>query len=98
MSNIVIYHIFPRQFGLKNVFTKKSSDTSLYNVYLDRKKELNLTFNYIMNLLKQNLQCEIPNRLQHLLPYVKHIIERHNRCQYKHLLNKYCPIQVIVSF
>ncbi|CAB4384162.1 unnamed protein product [Rhizophagus irregularis] len=83
MSNIVIYHIFPRQFGLKNVFTKKSSDTSLYIVYLDRKKELS------------NLRCEIPNRLQHLIPYVKHIIERHNRCQYKNLLNKYCPIQDI---
>ncbi|GES81439.1 telomerase reverse transcriptase-like [Rhizophagus clarus] len=80
ISNSAIYYIFPRQFSLKNVFTSNSTG-SLYYAYQDRRKEL------------ENLQCEIPDRLQHLLPYVNHIIERHNKCQYKNLLNTFCPIQ-----
>ncbi|GBB95178.1 hypothetical protein RclHR1_24900001 [Rhizophagus clarus] len=82
ISHYVVYHIFPKQFRLKNVFIREYSDSSYY-IYLNRKKEL------------RDSQCEIPDRLQHILPYINHIIKRHNKCQYINLLNTYCPIQDI---
>jgi len=41
MSDIMMYYIFPRQFGLRNVFTSESFD-GLHYVYMDRKKESNV--------------------------------------------------------
>ncbi|CAG8728559.1 8921_t:CDS:10, partial [Rhizophagus irregularis] len=81
MSNTVISYIFPKQFNLKNVFTCREVSHALYYTYMDRRKEID------------NLHCKIPDYLKHLLPYIDHIIKRHNICQYRHLLNTYCPIQ-----
>ncbi|EXX61748.1 uncharacterized protein OCT59_007196 [Rhizophagus irregularis] len=80
MSHTVIKYIFPRQFGLTNAFTCRSSH-ELYYVYMDRRKELD------------NLRCKVPDYLNHLLPYIERVIKRHDICQYKHLLNTHCPIQ-----
>ena len=45
MSNTVIKYIFPRQFELTNAFTCKSSH-ELYYVYMDRRKELDVSIVY----------------------------------------------------
>ncbi|CAG8439136.1 12769_t:CDS:10 [Funneliformis mosseae] len=82
MLDSVTRHIFPRQFGLRNAFINEgaSSPDSLHHIYINRK--LN------------DSHYEIPDRLQHILPYVDRIIKHHKLCHYKNLLDQNCPIQV----
>ncbi len=50
-TNTVMNHIFPRQFGLKNAFTNREVlPHVLYNIYMDRKNEFNVSI-----LIKNNL-------------------------------------------
>ncbi|CAI2170991.1 20378_t:CDS:10 [Funneliformis geosporum] len=84
MLDSVIRYIFPRQFGLSNAFTNEEalSPGELYHIYMNR-TEFNKS------------HCEIPDRLQHILPYIDNIIKRHKRCHYKNLLDTHCPIKVV---
>jgi hypothetical protein len=50
MSSIVMIYIFPRQFNFKNAFTSKKdlNPNTLYYIYLDREREINVIFIEIM--------------------------------------------------
>ena len=47
MPETLLNHIFPKQFGLLNVFTtNKVSSDELYYIYMNRKKELSVNYHY----------------------------------------------------
>ncbi|SPO40058.1 uncharacterized protein PSFLO_05540 [Pseudozyma flocculosa] len=79
----VLKYIFPRQFGLDNVFTtpKDSRVTSQpLNDYTTRETEL-----------RSRGPAKTPNRLRQALPLVALMIRRHDKLDYKKLLDRCCP-------
>ncbi|CAG8605819.1 1264_t:CDS:10, partial [Dentiscutata erythropus] len=86
MSRDVIQHIFPKQFGLQNVFDHdengQPSVQSLFQPYQNRITEI------------QKLNTDIPPRLIRVLPMIDQIISRHKKCGYTSLLKRYCPVMM----
>ncbi|CAG8667811.1 2360_t:CDS:10, partial [Racocetra persica] len=86
MSIDVIWYIFPKQFGLYNVFDHDDnglpSGQSLFKLYQDRTTEI------------KKFNDDIPPRLIQVLPMIDRMISRHKKCQYGALLNRYCPVMV----
>lgn len=84
----VMKYIFPRQFGLHNVFTSKVSlnDTSHgFKDYTLRELELKTA-------KKTAKQRSLPKRLRgECETLVQHLRTRHKRCAYSALLQHYCP-------
>ncbi|KAG2412542.1 hypothetical protein HFD88_010099 [Aspergillus terreus] len=83
----VLKYIFPRQFGLHNVFTSvpNSRETSLpVKDYFSREEE-------IANAAKQRGSNKIPKRLRGgIIELVQHLQNRHKHCSYGELLRYYC--------
>ncbi|RMZ38088.1 telomerase reverse transcriptase [Aspergillus flavus] len=86
----VMKHIFPRQFGLHNVFTcLPDTRTSTLPVkdYSSREEE-------IAQSEKRSGSTKIPKRLRgRALQLVQQLQNRHERCSYRELLRYYCPPQ-----
>ncbi|KAL0939367.1 telomerase reverse transcriptase [Colletotrichum truncatum] len=83
----IIMYIFPRQFGLHNVFTSKVDHLKTAQKLPDytlREEEISLAF--------KNRQIRMPKRLRgDVRRLVQQLQRLHNRCSYAELLRHYCP-------
>ncbi|KAI1918600.1 Telomerase reverse transcriptase, partial [Ophidiomyces ophidiicola] len=83
----VMKYIFPRQFGLHNVFTSAVDPKTTVQPFKDytlREDEI----------AAQQNPNKLPKRLRGLpLRLVQKLQKRHQRCSYVELLKYYCPIQ-----
>ncbi|KAG8846244.1 hypothetical protein FRB91_000995, partial [Serendipita sp. 411] len=73
-------HIFPRQFGLSNVFVSKAQSRTPYG-----HRDLEI---------KTRPPGEIPRRLQPVLPLIQNLIYRHHKTNYFFILERTCPSKV----
>lgn len=96
-------YIFPRQFGLHNVFT---SDVDVretvqpFKDYTIREQEIALHQRQIRLKGPSSLQVRLPKRLRgQAVTLVKKLQKLHNRCSYAELLGYYCPyVGALYSF
>ena len=97
----VMKYIFPRQFGLHNVFTSPvdSRETShTFKDYTLREREI------AQSAQRQNMKSgkvsgacgrSLPRRLRgSLVTLVSKLQRLHSRCSYSALLKHYCPVDV----
>lgn len=88
----VLMYIFPRQFGLHNVFTSTvdaSLTTQKFQDYTLREEEIT---NYLRASKVSRAVPKIPKRLRGLPKTLTHaLLVRHGRCSYFELLKHYCP-------
>lgn len=76
-------HIFPKQFGLPNVFTSMTYQGS---------------FNHSFRLEEQEQTPKIPKRLRGTLVELLQGLQRRNKhCSYTELLRYYCPSDVCLG-
>ncbi|RKF53490.1 Telomerase reverse transcriptase [Golovinomyces cichoracearum] len=84
----ILMYIFPRNFGLHNVFTYDSTQTNTVQPFHDytlREEEINSKFSSSKN-------PKIPKRLRgKVINLVRRLQILHKRCPYKRLLEYYCP-------
>ncbi|GAA5844734.1 hypothetical protein JCM9279_002901 [Rhodotorula babjevae] len=75
-------YLFPRQFGLHNVFTSEKARTSFEIMpdYLDREVEI-----------KKLGSIKTPERLKPVVPLLDKLATLSSRCNYRKLLNRRCP-------
>lgn len=92
----VLMYMFPRQFGLHNVFTSQVDHTQTAQKFQDytlREEEITRKF-CTASEGTQHFKAHIPKRLRGL---TQHLVERlqvlHDRCSYSKLLEHYCPVQ-----
>ena len=99
----VMKYIFPRQFGLQNVFTPTSRNGTAdqFNAHVSREKEIAealkprkpQNLHYLDDLGDASLK--IPKRLRgQAVELVRALRVRHARCSYSELLKYYCPPDV----
>jgi telomerase reverse transcriptase len=91
----VMMYIFPRQFGLHNVFTSKVDITQTaqkFQEYTVRENEIMKKFSSPKDKAQGRPKIQIPKRLR---GDTKRLVERlqilHGRCAYAELLMHYCP-------
>lgn len=103
----IMRHVFPRQFGLHNVFTSKvdTRETAMsFKDYTLREKEIHQS---MCRELSDNVGSE-----EHVLKWKSHIPKRlrgdtvalvnklrrlNQRCSYMELLRHYCPVKVTAN-
>jgi hypothetical protein len=87
----VMMYLFPRQFGLHNVFTSKvnrQETVQPFKDYTSRKDEINKKYPCV-------LDAKIPRRLRgNAARLVRKLQIQHSRCPYKSLLQYYCPVSL----
>ncbi|GAA5865197.1 hypothetical protein JCM1840_003940 [Sporobolomyces johnsonii] len=78
-------YVFPRQFGLHNVFTSPKPRSSLEVLpdYQDREIEI-----------KKLGSIKTPGRLKPALPLLNRLALLHGRCNYRKLLDQKCPSKI----
>jgi telomerase reverse transcriptase len=90
-STHIMKHVFPRQFGLHNVFTSSvdpRETTHPFQNYTMRDKEIAAAVR-----LKKN--SKIPKRLRGLaFDLIRKIRKNHTNLSYTELLRHYCPFDV----
>ncbi|ERS98417.1 hypothetical protein HMPREF1624_05201 [Sporothrix schenckii ATCC 58251] len=89
-----VMHIFPKQFGLQNIFTSATDGgklpRSLHHVFA-REEEIVAKFGE-EKLQEYNFQVPTPKRLRGtLLGLVEKMQTLHRKCSYAALLQYYCP-------
>ena len=88
-------YIFPRQFGLHNVFTSivdVNETVQPFKDYTFRDDELRQQARH-----STNSDEKVPRRLRgKVLQLVSRLQRRHGRCAYKELLDHYCPTPVML--
>jgi telomerase reverse transcriptase len=88
---LVMMYIFPRQFGLHNVFTSDVDPRQTVQPFQDytlRKDEINKNF-------PPPMSSKIPKRLRgRAASLVQKLQIQHSRCPYKKLLEHYCPVSL----
>ena len=99
----IMKYIFPRQFGLHNVFTSRVDTRQTSHAFKDYTlREQEIAFE-IQKLLKTHQESrksgiKIPKRLRGLLvSLVEKLQKLHARCAYVDLLRHYCPVKVFVK-
>lgn len=100
----LLKYIFPRQFGLHNVFTSdvRGHETSQpFKDYTLREQEIIEAERQYMkhsngrDLVATKGQTRIPRRLRgRLMALVRKLQIRHSRCSYERMLRFYCPVEV----
>ncbi|KXJ95533.1 hypothetical protein Micbo1qcDRAFT_157511, partial [Microdochium bolleyi] len=89
----VLMYMFPRQFGLHNVFTSKvdfRETSQRFKDYTLREEEIALKFGQ-HNVSKRKLH--IPKRLRgRAVELVQQLQKQHHRCSYSKLMEYYCPL------
>ena len=101
----ILKYMFPRQFGLHNVFTSsvdKSETVQPFKDYTLREQEIDQMQR--QELLKRKNPTgkvlnhpSLPKRLRGLaIELVKKLQKLHARCAYKELLKHYCPVDVSI--
>jgi telomerase reverse transcriptase len=90
----IMLYIFPRQFGLHNVFTNDVDTRQTVQPFQDytlREDEIHKQF-------PGAKAPKIPKRLRGLATaLVKKLQVQHSRCSYAKLLDHYCPVSVLYS-
>jgi telomerase reverse transcriptase len=88
-------YIFPRQFGLHNVFTSptdSSRTTQKLQDYTTREEAISKVFDNAEGRREKPAKIHIPKRLR---GDTKRLVQRlqilHGRCSYAELLRRYCP-------
>ncbi|SGZ26907.1 BQ5605_C025g09993 [Microbotryum silenes-dioicae] len=78
-------YIFPRQFGLHNVFTypKPRLNVEVVSDHHDREIEI-----------KKLGTVKTPERVKPTLPMLQRMMLLHSRCNYRKMLDRYCPKKV----
>jgi len=91
----VMAYVFPRQFGLHNVFTSqvdRKTTTQKFQDYTHREDEISKRFS-VGDGESTTLKIQVPKRLR---GEAKKLVQRlqvlHGRCSYAELLRHYCPI------
>lgn len=100
----IMMYMFPRQFGLHNVFTSHvdtSKTAQKLQDYTLREEEIFTAFQKATDGGggKPRLDVCVPRRLRGRL---EHLVQRlqafHARCSYAQLLQHYCPVRLIIAF
>lgn len=93
----IMMYMFPRQFGLHNVFTSHvdmSKTAQKLQDYTLREEEIFEKFHKTTDGDKPRLDVRVPKRLRGEL---EHLVQRlqalHARCSYAQLLQHYCPVR-----
>ena len=96
----VMKHIFPRQFGLHNVFTSETDrkdTTQQFKDYTLRDPEIAQSLQAwrrrrSLEDASHAAEPPLPKRLRHgVEPLIARFRKRHKRCSYASMLNYYCP-------
>lgn len=95
-------YIFPRQFGLHNVFTSEvdSRETAQpFKDYILREEEIARREEMMRGSRngteERKESTKLPKRLRgKALALVQRLQKRHQRCSYTELLRHYCPLEV----
>ncbi|OIW34484.1 hypothetical protein CONLIGDRAFT_587925, partial [Coniochaeta ligniaria NRRL 30616] len=94
----VMMYMFPRQFGLHNVFTSQVDHTQTAQKFQDytlREEEITRKF-CTAGEGTQQFKAHIPKRLRGLPQYlVERLQVLHDRCSYSKLLEHYCPVHLL---
>lgn len=97
----VMMYIFPRQFGLHNVFTSTVDHTQTAQKFRDytlREEEISNKFVTVEDD-EQVFKVRVPKRLRGLpMHLVRRLQVLHARCSYSKLLQHYCPVRLLNSF
>ncbi|KAL2133055.1 hypothetical protein VTI74DRAFT_2994 [Chaetomium olivicolor] len=90
----IMMYMFPRQFGLHNVFTSvvdRQKTAQKFQDYTLREKEIAETA--AAAKAKQNPVRHVPKRLRgKLMDLVQRLQVLHGRCSYAEMLHHYCPV------
>ena len=93
---IVMMYIFPRQFGLHNVFTSEVDRRQTTHKFLDytlRDEEISKKFSRTEDDAN-SLKVRLPKRLKgKAMDLVRKLQILHSRCPYFELLKHYCPVR-----
>ncbi|CEQ41347.1 SPOSA6832_03072 [Sporobolomyces salmonicolor] len=86
-------YVFPRQFGLHNVFTSPKPRSSLEVLpdYQDREIEIKSDVGPTAHKVGS---IKTPGRLKPALPLLKRLALLHGRCNYRKLLDQKCPSKI----
>ena len=96
-------YIFPRQFGLHNVFTSfvdKSETVQPFKDYTLREQEIS---QHKRLAILQKGQENIPHQKHHLtkrlrgelVDLIRKLQKLHKKCSYSDILQHYCPVSVL---
>lgn len=97
---VIMKYIFPRQFGLHNVFTSKVDRRETVHPF----KDYTLREDEIASTLKTSgsstlIDTKIPKRLRgSAMALTEKLRKLHIRCPYNELLKHYCPTSVRLQF
>ncbi|KAI1262968.1 hypothetical protein F5Y18DRAFT_138184 [Xylariaceae sp. FL1019] len=90
----VMMYMFPRQFGLHNVFTSKvdfKETSQTFKDYTLREEEIAEKFGRLGDV---GVKLKIPKRLRgRAIELVRALQVGHQRCSYSQLLHHYCPVR-----
>lgn len=102
-------YIFPRQFGLNNVFTSKTGTretTQSFKEYTFREEEIARSEQKRQHQNSQPMahveggtpkpreSVKVPKRLRGTVKLIQKLQDRNKRCAYNELLRYYCPQRV----
>jgi hypothetical protein len=103
----IMRYIFPRQFGLHNVFTSKvdTRETAMpFKDYTLREKEIHLAFQRqtsgkeLSDDQIATLKSHLPKRLRgDAAALVDRLRKLNQKCSYFELLRHYCPVEVTMD-
>ena len=94
----IMKYIFPRQFGLHNVFTSSVDPKETAHPFKDytiREQEISRAAGKVIGVSRrqQRNACHLPKRLRGSAPrLIARLLKLHSRCSYVELLRYYCPL------
>lgn len=101
--HVLLKYIFPRQWGLHNVFTSSADrrqSATPHRCYANRDAEIVKHWNQHTRIVRDGsdavrLGPHIPKRLRgNCVTLIEAVLRRHHKCPYAALLQHYCPRQV----
>ncbi|KMP05894.1 telomerase catalytic chain [Coccidioides immitis RMSCC 2394] len=93
----IMKYIFPRQFGLHNVFTSvvdSKQTAQSFKDYTLREEEMAMKKKTCPGKFSNENLNRLPKRLRgNLVGLIQKLQKRHQRCSYVELLRHYCPVE-----
>ncbi|EFW14423.1 telomerase reverse transcriptase [Coccidioides posadasii str. Silveira] len=93
----IMKYIFPRQFGLHNVFTSvvdSKQTAQSFKDYTLREEEMAMKKKTCPGKFSNENLNKLPKRLRgNLVGLIQKLQKRHQRCSYVELLRHYCPVE-----
>ncbi|KAI5301076.1 hypothetical protein KEM56_001993, partial [Ascosphaera pollenicola] len=96
----ILKYIFPRAFGLHNVFTSavdRAATTARFMDYTMRETEIaeqTKKMNSRRSHGQKTNMDKVPRRLRSVLPLISKLQKLHAKCAYKEILMKRCPVEL----